>query len=61
MDQLIPFSEAEALYDACRSQNKRLLRIEGADHNDIFLRGLPDYIEGIKAFRDEIMSHRESR
>ncbi|MFH1490666.1 MAG: alpha/beta hydrolase [Pseudomonadota bacterium] len=61
MDHIIPFSDAEALYEACRSQNKRLLRIEGANHNDIFLRGLSDYIQGIKAFRDEIMSRRGDR
>jgi len=37
LDHLIPISEGEALYDASPSARKTLLRIPGADHNDIML------------------------
>lgn len=47
-DQLISFSEGEALYDACPARDKRLLKIPGANHNDIFLRGMGEYMEAIK-------------
>jgi fermentation-respiration switch protein FrsA (DUF1100 family) len=47
-DHLIPFSEGQALYDACPARDKRLLKIPGANHNDIFLRGMREYMEAVK-------------
>lgn len=47
-DTLIPFSDGAALYSSCPSDNKRLLRIEGADHNDIFLRGMRVYMDAVR-------------
>jgi hypothetical protein len=47
-DHLIPFSEGQALYDACPARDKRLLMIPGANHNDIFLRGMREYMEAVK-------------
>jgi fermentation-respiration switch protein FrsA (DUF1100 family) len=47
-DHIIPFSEGQALYDACRSSDKTLLKIPGANHNDIFVRGLEEYMKGVK-------------
>jgi fermentation-respiration switch protein FrsA (DUF1100 family) len=38
-DHIIPFSDGQALFDACASSDKMLLEIKGANHNDIFLRG----------------------
>ncbi|MBW1999558.1 MAG: alpha/beta hydrolase [Deltaproteobacteria bacterium] len=47
-DHLIPFSDAQALYDACPSSDKTLLKIPGANHNDIFMKGLDMYMEAVK-------------
>jgi pimeloyl-ACP methyl ester carboxylesterase len=47
-DHIIPFSEGQALYDACPSSNKIFLKIPNANHNDIFMRGLEPYMEAIK-------------
>lgn len=48
-DQIIPFSEGQALYEACPSSEKTLLKIPFADHNDIFDRGLKEYLKEIEA------------
>jgi len=47
-DHIIPFSDGQALYDACPSGEKRLLMVPGATHNDVFMRGMPDYMEAVK-------------
>lgn len=47
-DHIIPFADGQALYDACSSENKQLLQIKGANHNDIFLRGMDLYLENLK-------------
>ena len=47
-DHIIPFSEGQALFEACSSNDKTLLEIKGANHNDIFLRGMTQYLEHIK-------------
>ncbi len=47
-DHIIPFSDGEALYAASPAVQKKLLRIPGADHNDIFLRGMADYLEAVE-------------
>ena len=47
-DHIIPFSEGQALFDACSSKNKILLEIKGANHNDIFFKGMNQYMEHIK-------------
>jgi fermentation-respiration switch protein FrsA (DUF1100 family) len=49
-DILIPFSDGRALYDACVSETKKLLKIKGAGHNDIFIHGMAPYLEQVKAF-----------
>ncbi len=49
-DHIIPFSEGRALYDACPSDTKFLLEIKGANHNDIFFRGMAPYLEQVKKF-----------
>ncbi len=46
-DHIIPLSEGQALYDASRALDRRLLIIPGANHNDIFLRGMGEYMEAI--------------
>lgn len=53
-DHIFPFSEGQALYDACSSPYKTLLKIPGANHNDIFMRGLEPYMKAIKALSGDI-------
>jgi uncharacterized protein len=52
-DHLIPFSEGQALFEACRTKIKKLLMIRGADHNDLFYRGMDDYLQAVKELADE--------
>ena len=47
-DLLIPLSEGQLLYEACPAGNKHLLIVPGAHHNDIFSRGLDDYLGAVK-------------
>ncbi len=47
-DHIIPFSDALALFKASSAHDKSLLKIENANHNDIFLRGLDSYLESIQ-------------
>jgi len=46
-DHIIPFNDGKALYDASPADEKTLVTISGANHNDIFLRGLDRYLEAI--------------
>ena len=46
-DHIIPFSDGQALYDASPARSKELLKIPGANHNDIFLRGVEPYIRAV--------------
>jgi len=46
-DHIIPFSDGQALFDACVSEDKTLVQIKGANHNDIFLKGMDRYLEHI--------------
>lgn len=47
-DHIIAFSEGAALYEASGAGDKRFLPIPGANHNDIFLRGMSPYMEAIR-------------
>lgn len=53
-DHIISFTEGQALYDACPARDKRLLMISGANHNDIFLRGMREYMEAVKEFVEHL-------
>ena len=55
LDHLIPFSQGNDLFDACPSDTKFLLEIKGANHNDIFFRGMAPYLEQVKKF--SFLSH----
>lgn len=48
LDHIIPFSDGKALYDASPAGDKTLLKIPGANHNDIFMRGLSEYMQAIR-------------
>ncbi len=53
-DHIIPFSDGQALYEASTSPDKHLLEIPNANHNDIFLRGLQDYLSAITSLIQKI-------
>jgi uncharacterized protein len=49
-DNLVPYSEAEDLYETIQSKDKQLLMIPAADHNDVMFVGLNEYFKAISAF-----------
>ncbi len=53
-DHIIPFSDGQALYNACSASDKTFLEIPGANHNDIFMRGLSEYMAAVKALADRV-------
>ncbi len=53
-DHIIPFSDGQALHDASPSQDKTLLKIPGANHNDIFFRGLSEYMAAVRALMEKL-------
>lgn len=54
MDHIIPFSDGQALFNACASRDKTMLKIPGANHNDIFARGLSEYISAVKTLAKKV-------
>jgi pimeloyl-ACP methyl ester carboxylesterase len=53
-DHIIPFRDGQALYDASGAEDKTFVKIPGANHNDIFIRGLSEYLSAVKAFAEKI-------
>jgi uncharacterized protein len=53
-DHIIPFSDGMALFKASGAQDKSLLKIENANHNDIFLRGLDAYLQAVQRLTGRI-------
>ncbi|NQT54916.1 MAG: alpha/beta hydrolase [Desulfobacteraceae bacterium] len=53
-DHIIPFSDGQALYDACQAADKTFLKIPGANHNDIFLRGMSEYMTAVSAVVEKV-------
>lgn len=49
-DHIIPFRDGQTLYEACPAKDKTLLKIAGANHNDIFFRGYEQYLSTVKTF-----------
>ncbi len=47
-DQIIPYSDGQALYERSPAAIKKLLKIPGANHNDIFFQGMKDYMETVR-------------
>lgn len=52
-DHLIPFVEGQALFEACHSKKKKLLMIRGADHNDLFYKGIDEYLQAVKELAEQ--------
>ena len=53
-DHIIPFSDGQALFDASAAVDKVLVKIPGANHNDIFMRGLDRYLETIASLAEKL-------
>ncbi|RLC74337.1 MAG: alpha/beta hydrolase, partial [Chloroflexi bacterium] len=53
-DHIIPFSDGKALYNKCSTPDKTLLEIPGANHNDIFMRGLSKYLAAVKDLANRV-------
>ena len=53
-DHIIPFSDGKALFEASGAADKELIQIPGANHNDIFLRGLDRYLEAITGLAKKV-------
>lgn len=49
-DTLVPFENARDLYDHLGSQEKKLLAIPSATHNDVLVVGFKEYFEAIEQF-----------
>ncbi len=56
-DTLVPLEEAETLSEQIGSNEKELIIIPGANHNDIMFVGLKQYFEAIKRFTDKGKQH----
>ena len=55
-DHIIPISDGEALYEACPSDDKIFQPIPGANHNDIFMRGLQEYLAAVRQLVDKTLA-----
>ena len=55
-DHIIPFSDGEALFEACSASDKTFLKISAANHNDIFMHGLKDYMAAVTKFSAKLKS-----
>ena len=49
-DELAPVQQAVLMHESFKSEDKRLLTIPGAGHNDLLYRGLNEYFAAIKEF-----------
>ena len=47
LDHIIPYSDGRDLYAASPATEKKMVRIHGANHNNIFQLGITDYVEAI--------------
>ena len=56
-DHIIPFSDGAALYNASSSPHKTLLKIPGANHNDIFMRGLQEYLAAVQNIVERVKTN----
>jgi pimeloyl-ACP methyl ester carboxylesterase len=53
-DHIIPFSDGLALFNASGADDKVLVKIPGANHNDIFMRGLDRYLEAMAHLSEKL-------
>jgi fermentation-respiration switch protein FrsA (DUF1100 family) len=53
-DHIIPLSDGQALFNASPSANKTMLEIPGANHNDIFMRGMNEYLAALRQLTESL-------
>ena len=53
-DHIIPFSDGQALFEASGADDKFLVKIPGANHNDIFMRGIDRYLQAIAGLAQKL-------
>jgi fermentation-respiration switch protein FrsA (DUF1100 family) len=53
-DHIIPCSDGKALFDACPAARKTFVKIPGANHNDILIRGLRAYMGAVKDLSESL-------
>jgi hypothetical protein len=53
-DHIIPFNDGQALFEAGGADDKVLVKISGANHNDIFMRGLDRYLEAVSSLAEKL-------
>ncbi len=58
-DHILPFSEGEALFEASPAAEKTFLKIPGANHNDILMRGLREYMKAVKELTEKALRSRD--
>jgi pimeloyl-ACP methyl ester carboxylesterase len=49
-DNVIPVAHGQELYRCCAAQDKQLVLINDAGHNDLMIVGLPQYFQAIQTF-----------
>ncbi len=59
-DYIIPVSDAEELLMACKAEQKKLVKISGAGHNDLLFRGFATYCAEIKEYIIHISKNYET-
>lgn len=57
-DHIIPYADGEALLAASAAEHKMLLRIAGADHNDLFYVGMAPYLQAVAELVREVEAAR---
>jgi len=60
-DHIIPYTDGQALFNACSSPGKRFLKIAGADHNSIFAVGGEEYLQEVKRLADDVSREKNSK
>ena len=53
-DHIIPYSDGQALFKTSGAEDKQLLKIDGANHNDILMRGFDPYMQAIVNIAERI-------
>jgi len=54
LDEIIPFSQADMIMIECPSESKKILKVEGAGHNDIIAVARDHYFSNIRDFIENL-------
>jgi pimeloyl-ACP methyl ester carboxylesterase len=55
-DHIIPYVEGQALYEACPAVQKTLLKVPGANHNNVLSVGFDDYVKAVARLGEQALS-----